>query len=84
MKTLKLIKKILFTIIGVSYYVFALCMTILLLNYNDYNVTQFGEKSLVIINDTPTQYDNIATLVIHEKIEYVIKNITKEVPNGKI
>lgn len=51
MKTLKLIKKILFTIIGVSYYVFALCMTILLLNYNDYNVTQFGEKSLVIIND---------------------------------
>ena len=44
----------------------------------------FNGKNLVIINDTPTQYDNIATLVIHEKIEYVIKNITKEVPNGKI
>lgn len=47
-------------------------------------VKLFNGKNLVIINDTPTQYDNIATLVIHEKIEYVIKNITKEVPNGKI
>ena len=44
----------------------------------------FNGKNLVIINDTPTQYDNIATLVIHEKIEDVIKKIRKEVSDGKI
>lgn len=47
-------------------------------------VKLFNGKNLVIINDTPTQYDNIATLVIHKRIEYVIKNITKEELNGKI
>lgn len=51
MKGLKKVKKILFTIIGVLYFAFALCMTILLLNRNDYNVTQFGDTSLIIISD---------------------------------
>ena len=50
MKKLKIVKKVLFTIIGVAYFAFALCMTILLLNYNDYNVTQFGDTSLIILN----------------------------------
>ena len=51
MKGLKTVKKVLFTIIGVVYFVFALGMTILLLNRNDYNVTQFGNTSLIIISD---------------------------------
>ena len=51
MKGLKTFKKVLFTIIGVLYFAFALCMTILLLNRNDYNVTQFGDTSLIIISD---------------------------------
>ena len=50
MKKLKIVKKVLFTIIGVAYFAFALCMTILLLNYNDYNVTQFGDTSFIILN----------------------------------
>lgn len=50
-KVLETIKKILIGIIGTTYFIFALIMTILLLNYNDYGVTQFGNKSLVIIND---------------------------------
>lgn len=51
MKGLKLAKKIIFTIVGVAYFAFALAMTILLLNRNDYNVTQFGDTSLIIISD---------------------------------
>lgn len=51
MKTVKIVKKVLFTIIAVVYFSFALCMTLLLLNYNDYNVTQFGDTSLIILND---------------------------------
>ena len=51
MKGLKTFKKVLFTIIGVLYFAFALCMTILLLNRNNYNVTQFGDTSLIIISD---------------------------------
>ena len=50
MKALKTVKKVLFVIIGVAYFAFALAITILLLNYNDYNVTQFGDTSLIILN----------------------------------
>ena len=39
-------------------------------------VRLFNGKNLIIINDTPTQYDNLATLVIHEKMEDIIKKIT--------
>ena len=51
MKALKVVKKVLFTIVAVLYFSFALCMTILLLNYNKYNVTQFGDTSLIIIKE---------------------------------
>lgn len=47
-------------------------------------VKLFNGKNLVIINDTPTQYDNLATLVIHSKIEDVIKMVDKRFHNGKI
>lgn len=47
-------------------------------------VKLFNGKNLVIINKAPTQYDNIATLVIHEKIEEVIKKIKECEFNGKI
>ena len=50
-KVLTTIKKVIMTIIGVAYFIFALAMTILLLNYNQYGVTQFGNKSLIFIND---------------------------------
>lgn len=52
MKALKVIKKVLLVILGTVYFAFALFMTILLLNYNEYGVTQFGSKSLILINDS--------------------------------
>lgn len=51
-KVFETIKKIVIGIVGTAYFIFALIMTILLLNFNDYGITQFGTKSLVIINDT--------------------------------
>ena len=51
MKVLMMLKKILFVIFAVAYFSFALFMTILLLNFNKYNVTQIGDTSLIILND---------------------------------
>ena len=48
---MKTVKKVLFTFIAVVYFAFALCMTILLLNFNDYGVTQFGDTSMVLIKE---------------------------------
>ena len=51
MKVLSQIKNIFFFIIGVAFFVFALCMSLLLLNYNKYGLTQFGDTTFVIINN---------------------------------
>ena len=50
MKTLKLIKKIFAYVFVTVFFAFAITMTILLLNYNKYGVTQFGDTSLIIVN----------------------------------
>ena len=54
MKVVETIKKIILTILGVAFFAFALCMTILLLYFNKYGVTQFGNTSLIIINEEIT------------------------------
>jgi hypothetical protein len=51
---MKVFKKIIIGIFGVAFFGFALVMTILLLNFNDFGVTQIDNKSLVIINDEIT------------------------------
>lgn len=51
MKVLKMIKKILIGIVVAIYFAFVIFMTVLLLNYNKYGVTQFENKSLIIIRD---------------------------------
>lgn len=51
MKVLKLIKRVFVGIVAVIFFAFALLMTVLLLNYNDYGVTQFGDTTLIIIKD---------------------------------
>lgn len=53
-KVLETIKRIVIGVVGTAYFIFALIMTILLLNFNDYGVTQFGDTSLVIIKDEIT------------------------------
>lgn len=51
MKVLKIIKNIITGILLVIYFSFVVVMTVLLLNFNKYGVTEFGNKSLIIIND---------------------------------
>ena len=51
MKVLKTIKSIITGILGIIFFVFALTMTILLLSYNDYGISQFGNKTLVLMTD---------------------------------
>ncbi len=51
MKALNTIKKVLIVGIGVIYFAFALAMTILLLNRNDFGVTQFGDNSWIMLAD---------------------------------
>ena len=50
-KVLKKIKSFIAGILMCAFFVFALAMTMLLLNYNKYGLTQFGNTTLVIIND---------------------------------
>lgn len=45
------VKSILVTIFCFIYFSFALSMTVLLLNFNDYGVTQFGETSIVVLKE---------------------------------
>lgn len=54
MKILQTLKSIFLGILGTLFFVFALCMTIILLYRNDFGVTQFGSTSLVIIDDDIT------------------------------
>lgn len=50
-KVLEGIKSFFSFVLFMVYFLFALVMTILLLNFNDFGVTQFGNKSFVLIND---------------------------------
>ncbi len=49
MKILEIIKKTVIGILGVAFFSFAIAMTVLLLNYNNYGVTQFDNTSLILI-----------------------------------
>lgn len=48
---MKKVGKILLSILLVLYAVVAIFLTACLLNYNDYKITEFGSKSLIIVND---------------------------------
>lgn len=53
-KVLKTIKSIILTLLGFVFFAFALSITILLLNFNKYGLTQFGTTTFVIISDDIT------------------------------
>lgn len=44
-------KTVLTNIIVILYIIVAITVTLCLLNYNEYKVTEFGDKTLIIIND---------------------------------
>lgn len=50
-KVLTAIKKIIIGIIAVAFFSFVIAMTLLLLNYNKYGVTQFGNTTIILIQD---------------------------------
>jgi hypothetical protein len=68
MKVLKAIKSFFMSLLGVLFFLFALTMTILLLSYNDYGLSQFGNKTLILMTDKiySDAYDK-GDLVIVEK-----------------
>ena len=51
MKVLQAIKKFFIGLLGMAFFIFALSMTVLLLAYNDYGLTQFGSKTLILMTD---------------------------------
>lgn len=62
------IKTAVITIIGIIFFSFALFMTILLLNFNDYGVTEFGDTSVVILSEKVSfEGFNKGDLVLVEK-----------------
>ena len=72
MKVLKTIKSVILGILMFIYFTFVIAMTVLLLNFNDYGVTQFGTTSLILINDqiSNENYEKGDLVVVkQEKIE---------------
>lgn len=49
MKTLKMIKKCITIFLIICFLAFTIAMTICMLNYNKYGITQFGDTSLLVI-----------------------------------
>ena len=84
-KVFKTIKSILFTIVGIAYFAFALFMTILLLNFNEYGVTQFDKKQLILIRDELAIPDfNKGDLVIVEEVKVEDINVGDKLFTYKI
>jgi hypothetical protein len=49
-KIIGIIKSVIAWTLGIAFFSFAIAMAMLLLNYNDYGVTQMGNTSLILIN----------------------------------
>ena len=80
MKALKVVKKVLLIFIGVVYFAFKLEIKILLLNQNDYGVTEISGNSLVIIDEqiSNDKYQK-GDLVIVKKTNFSNLNVGDEV-----
>ena len=48
---MKKVLKIIGIILGIIYALIAITLTICLLNYNDYNITVLGNKTLILVRD---------------------------------
>ena len=61
-------KKVLWNIIVIIYVVLAITVTVCLLTYNEYKITEIGKNTLIIINDNALEADYAkGTLVIAKK-----------------
>lgn len=69
MKALGIIKKIIVSIVLIVFFAFTITMTILLLNFNKFGVTQFDDTSLLIIKKgfTSETYEKGSLVVVESK-----------------
>jgi len=69
MKVLKVIKRIIISIVLIAFFAFTVTMTILLLNYNKFGVTQFDDTSLLIIKKgfTSETYQKNSLVIVESK-----------------
>ena len=69
MKALGIIKKIIVSIVLIVFFAFTITMTILLLNFNKFGVTQFDDTSLLIIKKgfTSETYKKGSLVVVESK-----------------
>lgn len=73
---MKVIGKILLGIVSIIYLIIVVFLTACLLNYNDYNVTEFSRDTLVIIGrDTVGNYKEGDLVVVY-------KNLNKDINTG--
>ena len=75
-------KRTLGNLVVIVYVIIAITVTLCLLNYNEYNVTEFGNNTLIIINDDSLEPDYTeGDLVIakKEKIEEINLGEVKQV-----
>ena len=64
----KIIKKIVVGLFVSVFFIFAIIMAILLINYNDYGVSQFGNTSLILVKeDTSANYKKGDLVVVESK-----------------
>lgn len=76
MKVFQIVKTVFLSILMLIFFMFAIAMTLLLLNFNKFGVTEFGETSLIIINGniSSEKYEK-GDLVLVEK--RTISNLNK-------
>lgn len=61
-------KRTLGNLVIIAYVIIAIAVTICLLNYNEYSVTEFGKKTLILITDDSLEPDYLdGALVVAEK-----------------
>ncbi len=69
MKVLKMIKRIIIGVVLVVFFAFTITMTVLLLNYNKFGVTQFNDTSLLLIRNgfSSETYQKGSLVVVESK-----------------
>ena len=72
---MKILKRVVIALLLIIYVPTVLFLTICLLNYNKYNVTEFGKNSLIIIDDELEHFNNGDLAVVY-------KNNNKDIQAG--
>lgn len=63
---MKILKKILITLLLIIYVPCVIFLTLCLLNYNKYNVTEFGKNTLIIIDDELEHFNRGDLAVVYK------------------